>query len=116
MKNQTLKIKARRKLRVRSKIKKDTGRIRLSVFRSNKYIFAQLIDDSKGETVIGISEKSLPKIEGTKSERAKSLGLLLASKAKAKKITKIVFDRGSYSYHGRVKNIAEGLREGGLEF
>lgn len=91
-------------------------RPRVSVYRSNKYIFAQIIDDVKGETIIGISEKSLTGEKGTKLERAKALGLLLASKAKAKKITEVVFDRGSYSYHGRVKNVAEGLREGGLEF
>lgn len=108
--------KLRRRIRVRSKVRKNTGRLRLSVFRSNKYIFAQLIDDVKGETIIGVSENVLGNKEGTKTERARALGLLLASKAKAKKITKIVFDRRSYSYHGRVKNIAEGLREGGLEF
>lgn len=108
--------KLRRRIRVRSKVRKNTGRLRLSVFRSNKYIFAQLIDDIKGQTIIGVSEKSLGNKEGTKTERAKALGLLLASKAKTKKITKIVYDRGSYSYHGRVKNVAEGLREGGLEF
>lgn len=108
--------KLRRRIRVRSKVRKNTGRLRLSVFRSNKYIFAQLIDDVKGQTIIGVSEKSLGNKEGTKTERAKALGLLLASKAKTKKITKIVYDRGSYSYHGRVKNVAEGLREGGLEF
>lgn len=107
--------KTRRQVRTRNKIKGNTNRLRLSVFRSNKYIFAQLIDDAKGETVIGVSEKSL-KTAGTKTEKAKALGLLLAGKAKAKKITKIVFDRGSYSYHGRVKNVAEGLREGGMEF
>ncbi len=108
--------KLRRRVRVRSKVRKNAERLRLSVFRSNKYIFAQLIDDEKGKTIIGVSEKSLKNKEGTKTEKAKALGLLMASKAKAKKITKIVFDRGSYSYHGRVKNIAEGLREGGLEF
>ncbi len=108
--------KSRRQIRVRSRVRKNAERLRLSVFRSNKYIFAQLIDDEKGKTIIGVSEKSLKNKEGTKTEKAKALGLLMASKAKAKKITKIVFDRGSYSYHGRVKNIAEGLREGGLEF
>jgi len=107
--------KTRRQVRTRNKIKGSTNRLRLTVFRSNKYIFAQLIDDNKGETVIGVSEKSL-KTKGTKSEKAKALGLLLAGKAKTKKITKIVFDRGSYAYHGRVKSVAEGLREGGLEF
>ncbi len=107
--------KLRRQIRVRHSINRGEKRPRLSVFRSNKYIFAQLIDDAKNETIIGVSEKSL-KEKGTKTERAKALGLLMASKAKTKKITKIVFDRGSYSYHGRVKSIAEGLREGGMEF
>ncbi len=107
--------KLRRRIRVRSKIRAGNDRLRLSVYRSNKYIFAQLIDDIKNETIIGVSEKSL-KSGGTKSDSAKALGLLLANKLKTKKITKIVFDRGSYAYHGRVKNIAEGLREGGIEF
>ena len=107
--------KLRRKVRIRSKIRKNTARLRLSVYRSNKHIFAQLIDDEKGQTLVGISEKNL-KSSGTKTDKAKALGLLLANKLKTKKITKIVFDRGSYAYHGRVKNVAEGLREGGIEF
>lgn len=107
--------KKRRQIRVRSKLGSRDQRLRLSVYRSNKYIAVQLIDDKKGETVIGISDKVL-KTKGTKSDRAKALGLILAEKIKTKKISKIVFDRGSYSYHGRVKNIAEGLREGGIEF
>lgn len=107
--------KLRRQTRVRSKIRQNKDRLRLSVYRSSKYIFAQLIDDVKGVTIVGVSEKSL-KTTGTKTEKAKALGLLLANKLKTKKITKIVFDRGSYAYHGRVKNVAEGLREGGIEF
>lgn len=106
--------KFKRRIRVRSKIKSG-GRLRLSVYRSNKYIYAQLIDDLKKETVVGVSEKVL-KTTGTKSQRAKALGILLAQKAKAHKIKKIVFDRGSYAYHGRVEQVAQGLREGGLEF
>lgn len=107
--------KLRRKIRIRSKVRKNTDRLRLSVFRSNKYVFAQLIDDVKGITIVGVSQKSL-KTTGTKTEKAKALGLTLAGKLKTKKITQIVFDRGSYAYHGRVKKIAEGLREGGIEF
>lgn len=107
--------KLRRQIRIRSKVKNVDQRLRLSVYRSNKYIFAQLIDDSKGETLVGVSQKKL-KTPGTKTERAKALGLQLAEKLKTKKIKKIVFDRGSYAYHGRVKNVAEGLREGGIEF
>ncbi|MBI2621896.1 MAG: 50S ribosomal protein L18 [Candidatus Levybacteria bacterium] len=105
----------RRKVRIRSKISSNKDRLRLSVYRSNKHLFVQLIDDVKGNTLLGVSDKSL-KDGGTKTERAKALGLLLASKLKIKKIKKIVFDRGSYAYHGRVKSIAEGLREGGVEF
>jgi large subunit ribosomal protein L18 len=106
--------KQKRQLRTRNKVK-ASGRVRVSVFRSNKYIFAQLIDDKKNVTLVGVSEKNL-KTKGTKTEKAKALGLLLAEKAKSKKVTKIVFDRGSYAYHGRVKSLAEGLREGGMEF
>ena len=106
--------KSRRQVRTRNKIK-TTDRPRVSVYRSNKFISAQLIDDVKNVTIVGVSEKNL-KIKGTKTEKAKALGLLLAEKAKAKKVSKIVFDRGSYAYHGRVKSVAEGLREGGLEF
>jgi large subunit ribosomal protein L18 len=107
--------KLKRQIRVRAKVKNAGERLRLSVYRSNKYISAQIIDDVKNVTVIGVSEQNL-KTKGTKSEKAKELGKLLAEKAKAKKITKIVFDRGSYAYHGRVKQVAEGAREGGLEF
>lgn len=107
--------KHRRQIRTRAKLKANSQRPRVSVYRSNKYILAQLIDDNKNETIVGLSEKNI-KATGTKNEKAKALGLALAQKIKAKKITKIVFDRGSYAYHGRVKNIAEGLREGGLEF
>lgn len=106
--------KLRRQVRTRNKLK-GTDRVRVSVYRSNKYIFAQLIDDVKNVTVVGLSEKAL-KTKGTKSEKAKALGLLLAEKAKEKKISKLVFDRGSYAYHGRVKQVAEGLREGGMDF
>ena len=107
--------KNRRQIRVRSKINSTSDRPRVSVYRSNKYVAAQVIDDIKGVTIIGISQKNL-KLNGTKTEKAKSLGLELANKLKTKKITKIIFDRGSYAYHGRVKSIAEGLREGGMEF
>jgi large subunit ribosomal protein L18 len=106
--------KVRRQFRTRNKVK-ASGRVRVSVYRSNKYISAQLIDDTKHVTLVGVSDKEL-KTKGTKTEKAKALGLLLAEKAKAKKVTKVVFDRGSYAYHGRVKSVAEGLREGGMEF
>ncbi|PIY93857.1 MAG: 50S ribosomal protein L18 [Candidatus Levybacteria bacterium CG_4_10_14_0_8_um_filter_35_23] len=109
--------KTRRRIRIRSKVQGISERPRLSVYRSNKYIYAQIINDEKGETLIGISEKELPgKEKINKTEKAKNLGKIIAKKAIAKKIKKVVFDRGSYAYHGRVKALAEGAREGGLEF
>lgn len=89
---------------------------RLSVHRSNKYIFAQAIDDEKNETIAAVSEKDLKEKTGTKSERAKRLGVVMAEKLKKTKAEKIIFDRGSFRYHGRVKALAEGLREGGIKF
>ncbi len=110
-------IKIKRKIRVRSKVKGTSARPRLSVYRSNKFIYAQLINDEKAETVLGVSEKNLGKdIKGKKSYKAKELGLLLAKLAVSKKIKTVVFDRGSYAYHGRIKQIAQGAREGGLKF
>lgn len=105
----------RRQKRTRAKFQSNGTMPRLSVHRSNVYMSAQLIDDAKGITLVGVSEKSLT-TKGTKTERAKALGLLLAEKAKRAKIQKAIFDRGSYRYHGRVKALAEGAREGGLEF
>lgn len=88
---------------------------RVSVFRSNKFFSAQIIDDEKKITLVSISDKDLKDISGTKIEKAKKLGILFAEAAKNKKITKVVFDRGRYVYHGRVKAFAESLREGGLK-
>ena len=109
--------KLKRQIRTRSKIRGTKNRPRLSVYKSNRFIYAQIIDDGKGTTLLGVSEKDLEEIKGkNKSERAKSFGELVAKKAINKKIKKIVFDRGQYSYRGRVKAIAEGARKGGLEF
>lgn len=114
--NKKNKVNAR-KLRVRAKIKGTSIRPRLSVFRSNNYIYAQIIDDEKGKTVIGVSEKHLSlKGELKKTDKSKELGLLIAKKAIDKKIKEVIFDRGSYKYHGRVKAVADGAREGGLKF
>jgi large subunit ribosomal protein L18 len=107
--------KTRRAIRTRAKLRKNTDRPRLTVFRSNKYILAQIVDDSKGKTLVLALEKEL-KEKGTKTEKAKILGMALAKKAIDKKIKQVIFDRGSYAYHGRVKAFAEGAREGGLEF
>lgn len=110
-------IKDLRKLRIRSKVKKVSSKPRLTIFRSNKYVYAQIIDDSKKQTIIGASEKELSSKEKVKkTDRSKELGLLIAKKALGKKIDTVVFDRGSYRYHGRVKAVAEGAREGGLKF
>lgn len=109
--------KIRRKVRIRSKIRGTGERPRLSVFKSNRFIYAQLINDEKGQTIVGVSEKQLKeKTLLGKSPRAKAVGILLAKKAIEKKVKKAVFDRGSYSYLGRILKIAEGAREGGLEF
>jgi large subunit ribosomal protein L18 len=107
----------RRQVRIRAKVKGTTQRPRLSVFRSNKHIYAQLIDDVKRETLTGASEAELKSAEKVKkADKAKELGLLIAKKAAEKKVKAVVFDKGSYKYHGRVKAVAEGAREGGLKF
>lgn len=110
------KQKIKRQTRTRSKIRGTERRPRLSVFRSNRFVYAQLINDKEGKTIVGVSEKHLKEKAAGKSARAKAVGVLLAKKAIDKKIKKVVFDRGSYSYHGRISEIANGAREGGLEF
>lgn len=101
--------------RVRAKIKGTKDRPRLSVFRSNKHVFAQIIDDNKGTTLVSAGDfKSKIKIK--KTESAKKVGLELAKAAKLKKIGLVAFDRGGYKYQGRVKALAEGARKGGLKF
>lgn len=99
-----------RKLTARSK------RPRLVVFRSNKYIYAQIIDCENGKILFSVTEKELEKGKENKTQRADKLGLLLAQKVKKSKITEVVFDRGEYRYHGRVKALAEAARKGGLKF
>lgn len=100
--------------RVRSSITGTVTRPRLNVYRSNKAIYCQIIDDLASKTLA--SANSLDKNEGTKSEQAAAVGKEIAEKAKSLDIEKIVFDRGGYLYHGRVKALAEGAREGGLKF
>jgi|SRR3989344_4578712 len=107
--------KQRRTKRVRNKILAKKKLPRLTVFRSNKYIYAQIVDDQKGRTLVAANEKETTN-DGNKTLKANALGKALAGKAKKKKINKVVFDRGSYKYHGRVKAFAEGAREGGLKF
>jgi len=108
----------KRQRRVRLKLKASSDRPRLSVFRSNKKIYVQVIDDKKGKTLVAVSEKELGKLKKkiTKTEKAREVGKILAKKAKRSKISKVYFDRGKYKYHGRVKALAEGAREEGLEF
>ncbi|MBP9719223.1 MAG: 50S ribosomal protein L18 [Candidatus Levybacteria bacterium] len=107
----------KRKIRTRSKIQGTQIKPRMSVYRSNATMYVQLIDDAAGKTILGFSEKHLAKHDKMpKTEKAKALGLLTAQKALEKKITTVVFDRGSYAFHGRVKAVAEGAREGGLQF
>ena len=114
------KVVRRQKLkwRIRKKISGTAECPRLSVFRSNKEIYAQLIDDTKGVTIVAANSrgKDISSKTGNKVDIAKSVGVALASKAKASGIERCVFDRGGYLYHGRVKAIAEGAREGGLNF
>lgn len=108
--------KIRRQIRTRAKIKGTADKPRLSVYKSNLFMYAQLIDDVARKTIVGVSEKHLKEKPVGKIAKAKAVGILLAKKASEKKIKKVVFDRGSYSYHGRISGIAEGAREGGLEF
>jgi large subunit ribosomal protein L18 len=107
----------RKTKRVRKKLRAISDRPRLTVFRSNKHIYAQVIDDRTGQTLVTAHEKELAeKAVGTKTEKAVALGRLLAEKAVAAKVTKVAFDKGPYKYHGRVKALADGAREKGLEF
>lgn len=108
-------LRNNRARRVRAKIKGTAKRPRLSVFRSLKHISVQLIDDEGAKTILSVSDKEVTG-KHKKTELAQLVGELVAKKAKAKKIEKIVFDRGSNSYHGRVKAVAEGARKGGLKF
>ena len=103
--------------RVRAKISGTAERPRLNVFRSLSNIYAQIIDDTTGKTLVSAStvEKGFEGNGGNK-EAAKKVGLMIAERAKEKGITEVVFDRGGYVYHGRVKELAEGAREGGLQF
>jgi large subunit ribosomal protein L18 len=107
----------RRHRRVRGKVRGTAERPRLMVFRSNRGIFAQLVDDDAGKTLAGASWVGLPKsFSGDKTEQAREVGKAVATAAKQAGVEAVVFDRGGYLYHGRVKALAEGAREGGLVF
>ena len=109
-------LRTRRHRRVRRKIAGTAGRPRLVVFRSNRGIFAQLVDDDAGRTVASASWLGLKKFKGTKMDQASEVGKLLAASAKAAGVEEVVFDRGGFLYHGRVKALADAAREGGLKF
>jgi large subunit ribosomal protein L18 len=109
----------RKRLRIRQKISGTNDRPRMSVFKSNKQIYVQLIDDVAGVTVAAASSRNKEIAEKTglkKTEQAKLVGKLIAEISVSKGISNVVFDRGGYLYHGRVKQLAEGAREGGLKF
>jgi len=108
--------KIKRLHRVRSKIAQNIGIPRLSVFRSNQHIWAQIIDDKHGKTLVASSTKTVKDSKGTKSEKATLVGQEIAKLALEKKIINVRFDRGLYRYHGRVKALAQGARDGGLKF
>ena len=113
----TLVRKERRANRTRRNLRRPvaTDRLRLSIFRSARHIYAQVIDDDAGKTVASANSKELG-LSGNKTEQAKAVGAALAERAVAAGVKRVVFDRGAFRYHGRVKALAEGAREGGLEF
>ena len=102
--------------RIRKKINGTKERPRLSVYRSNGEIYGQVIDDVQGHTLLSVSSRTMKELKGTKTEKSKEVGKSLGKMAADKGITSVVFDRGGYLYHGRVKAFAEGAREGGLQF
>lgn len=111
-------IRFKRKKRIRAKVEGSADKPRLSIYRSNCHIYAQIIDDLKGHTLVAAStlEEELKGKVGGSVEGAKAIGNLVAKRALAKNITQVVFDRGGYLYHGRVKAVADAARESGLKF
>lgn len=109
--------KIRRHKRIRAKIFGTKEKPRLCVFRSSSHIYAQLIDDAKGQTLVSAKDSEIKKTgKKNKTGQANEVGKILAQKALANKIDKAVFDRGGFQYHGRIKAVADGAREGGLKF
>ena len=104
------------KYRIRKKLSGTTERPRLSVFKSNTEIYCQIIDDSIGNTLCAASSRESKTLTGTKTEKAKAVGAIIAKKASEMKITNIVFDRNGFLYHGRIKALADAARENGLNF
>ena len=110
------KLRVVRHIRVRRKVKGSPGRPRLCVFRSLRQIYAQVIDDTNGHTLAAATSIEVAAAEGAKLTVSQAVGKLVAERAQAKGISQVVFDRGGYKYHGRVKALAEASREGGLKF
>lgn len=114
------KTRVKKHLKLRNKLQGTTARPRLSVFRSEKHIYAQIIDDTKGTTLVAASTAEKALIEGLSAtsnvDAAKAIGEAVAKKALAKGISEVVFDRGGFLYHGRVKAVADAAREAGLQF
>jgi large subunit ribosomal protein L18 len=108
--------RARRKLRIRKKVEGSTARPRLTVFRSNRQIYVQVVDDLTGKTLAAATSLGQKAGEGGKAKSASAVGEALAQACIAKGIKQVVFDRNGYLYHGRVKALAEGARKGGLDF
>lgn len=109
--------RARIKMRIRKKVSGSAEMPRLSVYRSNRDIYAQIINDNDGKTLVFASSKEKSfSVQGTKTDKAAQVGKVLAERAKSAGIERVVFDRNGYLYHGRVKSLAEGAREAGLKF
>jgi large subunit ribosomal protein L18 len=107
--------RTRRHARVREKVRGSAARPRLAVFRSLTHIYAQLVDDDAGTTLAAASSLDAKDAKGKRTELAKNVGTLLGDRAKQKGVTEVVFDRGGYRYHGRVKALAEGVRAAGVK-
>jgi large subunit ribosomal protein L18 len=117
----TLSTRKRRHVRVRAKVSGTAARPRLNVFRSSVHIYAQVVDDDRGRTLVSASDLEQEVLDragsdATKSAKARAVGAVVAERAKAAGIDSVVFDRGGYLYHGRVKAVAEGAREAGVVF
>ena len=112
----TLEARRRRQRRIRGKVSGTPERPRLAVFRSNRGVTAQIVDDKAGKTLAAAGWQNIRDFKGDKTAQATEVGKLLAAKAKEAGVTTVVFDRGGYLYHGRVKALAEAARQGGLHF
>ena len=108
--------RTKKKLRIRRKITGSTEKPRLSIFRSARHMYAQIIDDSKGVTLVSASTLDVDGLKGSNKNTAAAIGKEIAKRALAKKIENVVFDRNGYLYHGRIKSLADGAREAGLKF